>query len=300
MSGQTSFESEISGRSWNYDTAFSRNLGLIAPEEQARLRRSRVAIPGMGGVGGIHLITLARMGIGRFRIADADRFEVANFNHQFGASMPNVGRPKVEVMAEAVAGVNPSVEIDCCGDFIAAENVAAFLQDVDLVVDAVDFFAFETRRMLFREAAARGIWVITAGPIGFSTAWLAFDPAGMTFDEYFDFRDGMSAVDQFAAFTVGLAPRSTHLPYFDLSYVDSSGRGPSVAAACALAAGVVGAEAVRILLGHGGVRAAPRYAQFDAYRCLLRKGRIFLGNRNPIQRLKRRFLKKKMLELGYR
>ena len=284
---------------WNYDQAFSRNLGLINPQEQLRLRGCRVAIPGMGGVGGLHLMTLARMGIGKFRIADADSFDTPNFNRQFGATIDNLGRPKAEVLAESARGVNPEAELEFLTEFVTPANIDAFLEGVDLVVDAVDFFAFEARRMLFREAAKRGIWVITAGPIGFSTAWLTFDPAGMSFDDYFDLHDGMAAVDLFAAFALGLAPRSTHLPYFDFSHVDQSGRGPSVAAACRLAAGVVGAEAIKILLQRGHVRAAPCYAQFDAYRCLLRKGRLPMGNRNPLQRLKRRILKKRMLALGY-
>lgn len=291
--------SSIEATSWNYEEAFSRNLGLISPTEQQKLRRCRVAIPGMGGVGGMHLMTLARMGIGKFRISDVDQFEVKNFNRQFGASVENLGRPKSEVMARLAHGVNPDVEVDVLSDYVTPDNIDAFLRDVDLVVDAVDFFAFEARRLIFREAQKRGIWVVTAGPIGFSTAWLVFDPSGMTFDEYFDLKDGMESVDMFCAFALGLAPRSTHLPYFDFSYVEASGRGPSLACACQLAAGVVGAEAVKILLGRGQVRAAPEYNQFDAYRCLLRKGRLRLGNRHPLQLLKRRIMRRKMLQLGY-
>jgi molybdopterin/thiamine biosynthesis adenylyltransferase len=284
---------------WNYDEAFSRNLGLISPAEQERLRNCRVAIPGMGGVGGMHLMTLARLGVGKFRIADADAFEVKNFNRQFGAIIDNLGRPKAEVLKSSAKGVNPELEIDAITEFVSSENVDQFLDGADLLVDSVDFFAFEARRMLFREARKRGIWAVTAGPIGFSTAWLAFDPNGMTFDDYFDLKDGMEQVDLFCAFALGLAPRATHLPYFDFSYVESSGRGPSVAAACNLASGVVGAEAIKILLGRSQVRAAPCYAQFDAHRCLLRKGRLWMGNRNPIQRLKRRIMRRKMIELGY-
>jgi molybdopterin/thiamine biosynthesis adenylyltransferase len=284
---------------WNYSEAFARNRGLISPDEQERLRNCRVAIPGMGGVGGLHLMTLTRMGIGKFRVADADEFACGNFNRQFGATIDNIGRPKVEVLAESARGVNPEAELDVFGEFITADNVDRFLDGVDLVVDALDFFAFDARRMLFREAARRGTWVVTAGPIGFSTAWLAFDPGGMSFDDYFDLRDGMEPVDQFAAFVIGLTPRGTHPPYFDYSFVQQTGQGPSVAAACRLAAGVVGAEAVKLLLGRGKVRAAPRYQQFDAYRYILRKGWMPLGNRNPIQRVKRRLLRNYMLKLGY-
>ncbi|WP_182871053.1 ThiF family adenylyltransferase [Rhodopirellula sp. JC639] len=288
-----------SNAAWDYHQAFKRNRGLISPEEQERLRNFRVAIPGMGGVGGLHLMTLARMGFGKFRIADADSFDVGNFNRQFGATINNIGRPKTEVLAEFAGSVNPEAEIDVINGFVTEKNVAEFLDGVDLVVDALDFFAFDARRMLFREAAQRGIWVLTAGPIGFSTAWLAFDPNGMSFDNYFDLHDGMQPVDLFVAFFVGLTPRSTHLPYFDYSYVDPNGAGPSVAAACRLAAGVVGVEAVKILLGRGKVRAAPYYNQFDVYRYLFRMGWMPMGNRNPIQRIKRRVLKRKMLQLGY-
>lgn len=58
------------------DVAFSRNIGLVQPEEQQRLRRTVVAISGLGSVGGIHATTPARMGIGHFYLADFDRFEL--------------------------------------------------------------------------------------------------------------------------------------------------------------------------------------------------------------------------------
>lgn len=284
---------------WSYNEAFSRNLGLISPDEQQRLRQCRVAIPGMGGVGGIHLITLARMGFGKFRISDADVFEVKNFNRQFGATIDSLGLPKSQYMAAAAKGINPEIEIDAFSEFVTQDNIDEFLTDVDLLIDSVDFFAFEAKRLIFREARKRGIWSLTAGPVGFSTAWLAFDPNGMSFDDYFDLRDGMADVDMFCAFALGLAPRSTHLPYFDFSFVDGSGRGPSVAAACQLAAGVVGCEAIKVILNRGHVRAAPYYSQFDAYRYLLRIGRLRAGNRGLIQRLKRHIMRGRMIRLGY-
>ena len=285
---------------WSYEEAFSRNLGLINPEEQQKLRKSRVAIPGMGGVGGIHLMTLARLGIGGFRIADPDTFEVANFNRQYGADLQTVGQGKAEVMARKALAVNPELKLDVFSERINRDNVETFLEGVDVLVDAIDFFSFDTRRLLFREARRRGIWAITAGPIGFSTAWLLFDPKGMSFDDYFDFRDGMSPAEEFAAFVIGLTPRGTHLPYLDLSFVDGrTGRGPSASLACNLCAGVVAAETVKIILGRQPLRPVPCYAQFDAYRYLLRRGRVIRGNRHPIQRLKRSILRRRMIQLGY-
>jgi len=285
---------------WSYDEAFARNLGLIAPREQERLRNSRVAIAGVGGVGGIHLVTLARLGIGRFTIADPDVYDTANFNRQYGAKLRNLGRSKVEVMAEEALEINPELDLRVFHEPVTAENVGDFLDGVNVVLDGIDFFAFDARRLVFREARRRGIWAITAGPIGFSAAWLVFDPQGMDFDTYFDLHDGMAPADQFAAFLIGLTPRGTHFRYLDLSVVDRrTGRGPSAGLACSLCAGVAVAEAAKVILGRGTLRPAPCYAQFDAYRCVLRRGRLRLGNRGPLQRLKRFILRRRMLQFGY-
>ena len=208
-------ESGLIDVQWSYEYAFQRNFGLITPEEQRKLRDSRIAIPGMGGVGGVHLITLARLGIGSFHIADPDQFDVANFNRQYGATIDNLGRGKAEVMSEAVRGVNPEVKLATWHERITESNMDDFLSGVDVLVDGVDFFCLDAKRVIFREARRRGIWCITAGPIGFSTAWIVFSPIGMSFDDYFDLNDSMSNVDRLIAFSIGLAPKATHLPYID-------------------------------------------------------------------------------------
>ncbi len=172
---------------WDYDEAFSRHAGIISKDEQEKLRDSRV---GMGGVGGLHLVTLGRLGIGKFAIADMDTFEIANFNRQFGAQMRHVGQPKAHVMAEEVRQINPEVELRIFNQEVTDDNLADFFEGVDIFVDGIDFFSIGMRRKLFRQAARQGIYATTAGPLGFSTAWLTFDPSGMTFDEYFDLNAG--------------------------------------------------------------------------------------------------------------
>ncbi len=287
-------------QAWSYDKAFSRNLGLISLDEQQRLRNARVAVAGMGGVGGVHLITLARLGVGRFNIADPDTFEVANFNRQYGALQRNVGRGKAETMAEEVRQINPELDLRVLDEPITPENVGQFLDGASLVLDGIDFFSFDTRRLLFREARQRGLWAITAGPIGFGAAWVLFDPQGMEFDAYFDLRDGMAPIDQFAAFATALAPAGLHLAYFDKKQIQGkSARGPSCGAACQICSGVAAVEAAKVILGRKPLRPAPYYAQFDAYRCRLRHGRLIWGNRGPLQRLKRTILRRTMLQLGY-
>jgi molybdopterin/thiamine biosynthesis adenylyltransferase len=281
---------------WSYREAFSRHEGLVSPAEQERLRTACVAIIGMGGVGGVHLMTLARMGIGAFRIADPDVFETANFNRQYGATLASLGRSKVEVMAELARGVNPEVEIHSFAEPVGESNVARFLDGADVLVDGVDFFEIAARRLVFREARKLGLWGVTAGPHAFGTGWLTFSPDGMTFDEYFDLDDSMDESEQIIAFAVGGTPSPLHLAYLDLSkfFRPQARSGGSVGFACHLASGVVAAEVLKILLDRGPRRPAPWYFQFDAYRQAFRSGRLWRGNRHPLQRLKRWWLLRKM------
>jgi molybdopterin/thiamine biosynthesis adenylyltransferase len=285
---------------WRYEEAFARNLGLLTAAEQERLRLSRVAIAGLGGVGGIHLVTLARLGIGAFHIADPDQFELANFNRQIGASVTTLGQPKAEIMAEMARAVNPDLGLNVFAEPVTETNVAAFLEGIDVVVDGIDAFALEARRLLCREARRRGIWVVAAGPLGFSTAWLLFSPTGMSFDDYFDLHDDMSPLERMVAYAVGIAPAATHRGRLSLADVDFTlGRGPSLGLACQLCAGVAATEVLKILLGKGDVRPVPHYAQCDAYRGICRTGKLRGGNRHPWQRLKRWWLSRQLRCLGW-
>jgi molybdopterin/thiamine biosynthesis adenylyltransferase len=284
---------------WSYDDAFSRNLGLIAPHEQQTLRASRVAIVGMGGVGGVHAVTLARLGIGQFTIADPDTFEVANFNRQYGATTRGLGRSKVEVMAEEIRAINPEADVRLFRA-VSSDNVGEFLAGAQVFIDGIDFFALAVRRVVYREARRRGLWAVTAAPLGFGAAWLTFAPDGMSFDEYFDLNDSMDRRDQMVAFVVGLTPRATHIPYMDLSQANPKAhRGPSSSLACQLCSGVAAAETLKILLNRPPLRPAPCYFQFDAYRQLMRRGRLLGANRNPLQRLKRWYLRRRALQMGW-
>ena len=272
---------------FSYDEAFSRNLGWIAPVEQQMLRGKRIAIAGCGGVGGSHLLTLTRLGIGAFNIADFDRFELANFNRQAGAMVSTLGEEKAATLARMAKDINPTLDILTFPNGIDESNLDRFLDDVDCYVDALDFFVLELRLKLFERLRRRSIPAVIAGPIGFGTGYLIFMPGRMSFDEYFRL-SGLSPDRQRVNFALGLTPRGFQRNYLmDRSRIDLSGqRGPSTSLSCELCAGVASAEVVKILLKRGKVRAAPRYHQFDPYCGKFAKGWIPGGNANPLQRLK--------------
>ena len=271
---------------FNYDRAFSRNIGWVTREEQEILKRSRVAIAGAGGVGAIHAVTLARLGIGALNIADFDEFDVHNFNRQVGAFMSTVGKPKTEVMAGVVADINPEMDVRAFGDGVTAANLDAFLDGVDVYVDSIDFFALPARRMVFKACYERGIPALTAAPLGMGVAFLYFKPGGMSFEEYFRV-EGHDEQEQYARFAAGLSPAMLQREYL----VDPAGvsfaekRGPSTMMSCNLCAGVMGTSVLKVLLKRGPLRAAPWSLQFDAYQQRMRHVWRPFGNANPLQQL---------------
>ena len=97
--------------SHQYKEIFSRNLGFITEEEQEKLRRSTVAIAGMGGVGGLLAERLVRLGIGNLKIIDPEDFERSNFNRQFYSSINTLGRNKAAVISEFLKSINPHINI---------------------------------------------------------------------------------------------------------------------------------------------------------------------------------------------
>ncbi len=271
---------------FDYDEAFNRNLGWVTSAEQQRLRECRIGVAGLGGVGGSHVLTLARLGIGKFNLADFDRFGLANFNRQAGASMSTVDRPKLDVLAEMALDINPEASLKRFPMGVVDGEIDAFLDGVDLFVDGLDYFALSIRRKVFARCAERGIPAVTAAPLGMGVALLNFLPGGMTFEDYFRL-EGLPPNEQALRFLLGLSPGMLQRSYLvDRTRVDfESKRGPSTVMACQLCAGFAATECLKILLGRGPVRAAPRGVHFDAYRYRFIRTWRPMGNRNPIQRI---------------
>lgn len=276
------------------EEALSRNIGIFSLSEQDKLMGCRVAIPGLGGVGGQHLITLARTGITNFNIADFDQFEPVNFNRQYGAKTSGFGKAKIDVMYKEAMDINPYLDIKCFPKGVSQENIDDFLYDVDLVVDGMDFFDFDMRRLIFKKAHEKKIPVITAGPLGFSTAMLIFMPdRGMNFDQYFNINDNLTPEEKLIRFVIGLAPKASHTDYIDPASVSMKARkGPSLGAACQLCSAVVATEAVRILLKKKGIKPVPYYFQYDLLTRKFHQGYLYKGNRHPLQKIKSMMIKK--------
>lgn len=277
---------------FNYGKAFSRNIGWVTLAEQEKLKSARIAIAGLGGVGGAHLRTLARLGLTKFNISDFDDFDVHNLNRQAGAFMSTMGQPKLDAMARLALDINPEIDLRKFPQGVKPDNVDEFLRDVDIYVDGLDFFALPARRMVFAKCREKGIPVLTAAPLGVGTAFLYFSPTGMSAEEYFKW-EGHELQEQYARFIAGLSPAMLNRDYLVAPEAVNFNerRGPSTAMACDLCAGVMGASVMKILLGRGSIKAAPWGMHFDAYHQKLKFTWRPFGNANPLQQLLLKFIR---------
>ncbi len=281
-----------------YSKAFSRNIGLLSKKEQDTLKKSKIAIAGLGGVGGNYCLSMVRTGLGNFSIADFDSFEVANINRQAGAEVDTFGRAKCEVMAEKILAVNPHAEVEKFSKGINEDNMDEFLQEVDVVLDGLDFFAIKERLLLFRKAREKGIFAITSPPVGFGAALLVFDPKGMSFEDYFDIQAGMEEKEMLFRFGIGLTPSFIQRAYFRPDSIDLSGKKtPSLSIGTQMCSALVSCEVVKIVLDKK-IRAVPCSTHFDPYVQKYRKIYLPWGNRNPKQLFKRWVIKKILKNSG--
>ena len=140
---------------------FSRTRLLLGEAALEKLAKCRVAVFGVGGVGGYVCEALARSGVGAFDLVDDDQVALTNLNRQIIATHSTLGRDKVEVMAERMRDINPAVDVRPRRCFFLPENADEFpFDEYDYVVDAVDTVA--AKLALIEKAREHGVPVISA------------------------------------------------------------------------------------------------------------------------------------------
>lgn len=117
---------------------YKRNQKTISIEEQYTLFQANVFIVGCGGLGGFVAEILTRIGVGNLILCDGDVFEEHNMNRQNFSSPKTLGRLKAEVLKEKLEEINPAVHIETLTRFFEPQTDAHLIQEVDVVVDALD------------------------------------------------------------------------------------------------------------------------------------------------------------------
>jgi molybdopterin/thiamine biosynthesis adenylyltransferase len=211
---------------------FERNFPSLSVPEQLRLFDSSVLVAGLGGLGGALTVLLARVGVGRFLLADGDVFTLSNLNRQCLATRPTLGENKAQIGAAHLLEINPALRAEAIRTYLNAENLPEYLSQVQIVADGLD--NLNSRRQLFAAAQKAAIPLVHG-----------------------------AVTDRFAQVTTVLPgdPDSFSTIYADIAREPEGGR-EILAPVVALTASLQAQEAIRVLLGqtptyHG------RLAHFD-------------------------------------
>ena len=158
---------------------FLRTELLLGREALAKLKKARVAVFGIGGVGGYVVEALVRAGVGTLDLIDSDVVDLSNINRQIIALHSTVGRPKVEVAKERARDINPDVKVNCYQCFYLPENAEQFdFTQYDYVADAID--TVSGKIALIEQAHKAGTPVISAMGAGNKLNAAAFEVADIS------------------------------------------------------------------------------------------------------------------------
>ncbi len=182
-----------------YNERTDRNIGWISPEEQQILKQSRIAIAGLGGMGGAAAPSLLRMGVGQMKLADLETFDASNINRQFGAGRYAIGRSKVFETIRLLRQITDDTTLVAYPRGVNEHEVEGFVDGCDLVLDMVEFWALSARILLHKTARSRGCTVVSANPVGMGTRLFWFDERacdietflGVTYEEALEFEEKM-------------------------------------------------------------------------------------------------------------
>lgn len=275
--------------------AFSRNLGWITPREQAKLKESCVAVAGLGGAGGLTAVTLARLGVGSFKLADPELFDLTDINRQTGASWNTAGLRKTEVIRRMILGINPEASVETFQEGVSEKNITSFLDGATLALDGIDLFKPRAKLLFFRASRDKKISAITSCPLGFGASLLVFSPHGMSWEDYMGISPEMDEHKLILSTLFGFSPRALALPYansevFDLNHL----KGSTVACGLTLVASLAATEAVKIITGKRRVKYAPYMFQLDLMTQKVVKKIYPFGMRSLLQQFKKAVILKAM------
>ncbi len=236
----------LNGSEGSFPRFLDRTARILDAVALERLRSARVLIAGCGGVGGAAALTLARLGVGNFILADPGRFDEPDANRQWAADTGTMGRNKARAYGRWLRRINPEIRAAIHPEGIRPENVERLVADADLVIDCLDISVEpELRRRLFERARQCGIHAITAPVLGFGVLVVVAAPDGMPMDPFLQM--------------VGKAASTGHLPpglrrVYSPRCLDAlerdlpGGKLPSLAIGPVLGGALVSTEALLILL----------------------------------------------------
>ncbi|MCD6101146.1 MAG: ThiF family adenylyltransferase [Candidatus Marinimicrobia bacterium] len=163
-----------------------RSFGVYTEEEQERLQKASACVIGLGCVGELEAVMLARIGVGKLTIIDYDYLEVSNLNRNPYATMSLLGRSKVDNMEALLRDIDSSLQVQKINRRLTIENGLELINGHDILLQAIDHIA--SRIAIHRCAKRAGIPCVTmSGAPPFRAIVTTISPDGVDYEEFFDF-----------------------------------------------------------------------------------------------------------------
>ncbi len=162
-----------------FPECYERNFPSLSCRDQERLFEACALVAGLGGLGGMLAVLLARVGVGRLLLADGDVFAPSNLNRQILATGKNLGENKARAAAEHLREINPALVVEAIPRFLTPADLPAYLSQVQVALDGLD--SLTARRDLFAAAQRAGVPMVhgaVAGKYGQVTTFLPGDAEG--------------------------------------------------------------------------------------------------------------------------
>lgn len=170
-----------------YHSFLARSIPILSEDGIRKLKSTTIALAGLGGVGSAAVITLARLGVGGFKLADPGRFDLPDINRQWAAFKSTLGKGKTEIYEKVLRDINPDIKIEKFNEGVTKSNLDLFLDESDIVVECLDY-VLPTRGLreeVFEKARERDIPVISSGICGFGAFMIGYSPNGMRAAEFY-------------------------------------------------------------------------------------------------------------------
>lgn len=244
-----------------YQQLYSRNLGILSETEQQLFKKRVVAVAGCGCIGALSAELLVRAGLENIKIADPDFFEISNINRQITATSSTIGKNKAIILAERLKDINPNLNAEVHDRKINHENAEQFVQEVDLVIDGIDFYEVLDMIALHKAAEHKKVPVITAVSIAFGGNCFAFDENSLSFEEYIEYDDSPDF----------MLPIDKYCPVLPKGATDNLIKQiikrevpiPSISVGQAIACGIVAGQAIQYLAKGQRLVTVPNYVSFN-------------------------------------
>lgn len=255
------------------DERYDRNIGVWDHEFQKKLESITIGVAGLGGSGEALVSILARNGFGTFKFADPDYFEASNIQRQLYATESTLNQMKVDVSAQGVKEINPSLQVEVYPEGVTRENMDDFLDGCDFLHEVMDYSVPEIKVGLNRKAHEKGIITTSSAIIGTGVATLAFHPDKMSFEEYFGIGSGeKQSIDLIAGSYPDYLDKEIFLKRIKEGQVPTTADGAFLTGV--MAAGIY----KRILMGKD-VSYAPDMLRWDVVDDVMYKQSIIRGKR---------------------